>query len=84
MAIATAQGYPERVVQIIVPSTPGASADILGRVLADGMSAQFRNPFVVINKPGAMGMLGTADVARANADGYTLFHAAEFAAQDRA
>ena len=75
---ATAQGYPERLVQIIAPSTPGASADILGRVLADGMSAQFGKPFVVINKPGAMGVLGTADVARANADGYTLFHGATY------
>src|SRR5580704_5096183 len=69
---AAAPSYPERVVQIIVPSTPGASADILGRVLADGMSEQFRKPFIVVNKPGANGVLGTADVARANADGYTL------------
>src|SRR5580704_11989519 len=75
---AAAQSYPERVVQIIVPSTPGASADILGRVLADGMSEQFRKPFIVVNKPGANGVLGTADVARANADGYTLFHGATY------
>ena len=75
---AAAQSYPERVVQIIVPSTPGASADILGRVLADGMSVQFRKPFIVVNKPGANGVLGTADVARANADGYTLFHGATY------
>ena len=65
-------------VQIIVPSTPGASADILGRVLADGMSEQFGKPFIVVNKPGANGVLGTADVARANADGYTLFHGATY------
>lgn len=75
---ALAQGYPERVVQIIVPSTPGASADILGRVLADGLSTHFGKPFIVVNKPGAMGVLGTADVARANADGYTLFHGASY------
>jgi tripartite-type tricarboxylate transporter receptor subunit TctC len=37
---AAAQTYPDRVVQIIVPTTAGSSADILGRVLADGMSAQ--------------------------------------------
>src|ERR1700680_4694482 len=71
---AAAQNYPERVVQIIVPATPGASADILGRVLADGLSAQFGKPFIVVNKPGANGVLGAADVARANADGFTLFH----------
>src|SRR5271169_4730398 len=62
---AAAQSYPERVVQIIVPATPGSSADILGRVLADGMSAQFGKPVIVVNKPGANGVLGTADVARA-------------------
>jgi tripartite-type tricarboxylate transporter receptor subunit TctC len=75
---ARAQNYPQRVVQIIVPSTPGASADILGRVLADGLSAHFGKPFIVVNKPGAMGMLGTADVARAKPDGYTLFHGATY------
>jgi tripartite-type tricarboxylate transporter receptor subunit TctC len=75
---AAAQGYPERVVQIIVPATPGSSADILGRVLADGMAAQFGKPVIVVNKPGANGVLGTADVARANPDGYTLFHGAGY------
>jgi tripartite-type tricarboxylate transporter receptor subunit TctC len=75
---AVAQNYPERVVQIIVPATPGSSADILGRVLADGMSTQFGKPVIVVNKPGANGILGTADVARANADGYTLFHGATY------
>ena len=75
---ARAQGYPERVVQIIVPATPGSSADILGRVLADGLSAQLGKPFVIINKPGANGVLGTADVARANPDGYTLMHGATY------
>ena len=75
---AQAQGYPERVVQIIVPATPGSSADILGRVLADGLSAQLGKPFVIINKPGANGVLGTADVSRANPDGYTLMHGATY------
>jgi tripartite-type tricarboxylate transporter receptor subunit TctC len=75
---AAAQNYPERVVQIIVPATPGSSADILGRVLADGMSAQFGKPVIVVNKPGANGVLGSADVARANADGYMLMHGATY------
>jgi len=73
-----AQTYPERVVQIIVPATPGSSADILGRVLAEGMAAEFGKPVIVVNKPGANGVLGTADVARANPDGYTLFHGATY------
>src|SRR5580700_8930765 len=75
---AAAQNYPERVVQIIVPATPGSSADILGRVLADGLSAQFGKPVIVVNKPGANGVLGSADVARASPDGYTLFHGAGY------
>src|SRR5580693_1876512 len=75
---AAAQNYPERVVHIIVPATPGSSADILGRVLADGMSTQFGKPVIVVNKPGANGVLGTADVARANPDGYTLMHGATY------
>lgn len=75
---AAAQGYPERVVQIVVPATAGSSADILGRVLADGFSARLGKPFIVIDKPGANGVLGTADVARATADGYTLMHGATY------
>ena len=75
---AAAQNYPERVVQIIAPSTAGSSADILGRVLADGFSSQLGKPFIVVNKPGANGVLGAADVARANPDGYTLLHTATY------
>jgi tripartite-type tricarboxylate transporter receptor subunit TctC len=75
---AAAQGYPERVVQIVVPATAGSSADILGRVLADGFSAQLGKPFIIVDKPGANGVLGTADVARAAADGYTLMHGATY------
>jgi tripartite-type tricarboxylate transporter receptor subunit TctC len=73
-----AQTYPDRLVQIIAPATPGSSADILGRVLADGFSARLGKPFIVVNKPGANGVLGTADVARANPDGYTLLHGATY------
>ncbi len=77
-AAAQPQGYPERVVQIIAPATAGSSADILGRVLADGFSARLGKPFIIVNKPGANGVLGTADVARANPDGYTLLHTATY------
>jgi tripartite-type tricarboxylate transporter receptor subunit TctC len=75
---ALAQGYPARVVQIVAPATAGSSADILGRVLADGFSARLGKPFIIVNKPGANGVLGTADVARANPDGYTLLHTATY------
>ena len=76
---AAAQGYPDRIIDLIVPATPGSSADILGRVLADGMSAQLGQRIVVLNKVGAGGMLGTAEVARAKPDGYTLVHTAVYA-----
>jgi tripartite-type tricarboxylate transporter receptor subunit TctC len=76
---AAAQAYPERIVEIIVPSTPGSSADILGRILAESMSSQFGQRFLVLNKPGASSILGTAEVARAKPDGHTLMHSAVFA-----
>jgi tripartite-type tricarboxylate transporter receptor subunit TctC len=73
---AVAQAFPDHLIEIVVPSTPGASADILGRVLADGMAAKLNARFVVQNKPGGSGILGTAEVSRAKPDGYTLFHGA--------
>src|ERR1700761_8388747 len=75
---AMAQTYPEHVSQIVVPATAGSSADILGRVLADGFSSRFGKPVIVVDKGGANGVLGTADVARANADGYMLMHGATY------
>ena len=69
---AMAQTYPDHVTQIIIPATAGSSADILGRVLADGFSSRLGKPFIVVDKGGAAGVLGTADVARAKPDGYTL------------
>jgi tripartite-type tricarboxylate transporter receptor subunit TctC len=82
MAVGTgarAQSYPDRVIELIVPATPGSSADILGRVIADGMGAAIGQRIVVLNKPGAGGMLGTAEASRAKPDGYTLLHTAVYA-----
>jgi tripartite-type tricarboxylate transporter receptor subunit TctC len=76
---ATAQTYPERIIELIVPATPGSSADILGRVLADGMGAALGQRIVVLNKVGAGGVLGTAEASRAKPDGYTLVHTAVYA-----
>ena len=75
---ARAQGYPERTVEMVVPSTPGSTADVLGRVLADGLSQQLGQRVIVINKPGASGVIGSSAVAQAKADGYTLLHGAAF------
>ena len=76
---AAAQSYPDRIVELIVPATPGSSADILGRVLADSMGTTLGQRIVVLNKVGAAGILGTAEAARAKPDGYTLVHTAVYA-----
>jgi len=76
---AHAQSYPDRVIELIVPATPGSSADILGRVIADGIGAALGQRIVVLNKPGAGGKLGTAEASRAKPDGYTLLHTAVYA-----
>src|SRR4029453_19443568 len=69
-------GYPERTVEIVVPSTPGATADVLGRVLAEGLTRELGQRFIVVNKAGAGGVIGAAGVAQAKPDGYTLMHGA--------
>jgi len=65
-------GYPTRPVSVIVPWAPGGSTDILARVLADPLRIAFGQPFVVENRSGASGNIGSAFVARAAADGHTL------------
>jgi tripartite-type tricarboxylate transporter receptor subunit TctC len=62
----------------VVPFTPGATADLFGRILADGLTQKLGQRFIVINKGGAAGVIGTAEVARARPDGYTLLHGAVF------
>jgi tripartite-type tricarboxylate transporter receptor subunit TctC len=69
---AQAQGYPTRSGTIVVPFTAGGPADITGRIVADIFSRALGQQFVVENVPGAGGSTGTARVARAAADGYTL------------
>ena len=75
---AAAQSYPNHIIEMVVPSTPGSSADILGRILGDSMGSQLGQRFIILNKPGASSILGTAEVARAKPDGYTLMHSAIF------
>jgi tripartite-type tricarboxylate transporter receptor subunit TctC len=75
---ALAQSYPERTVEITVPSSPGATADMLGRVLADSFTQQLGQRFIVVNKAAASGVVGSAAVAHAKPDGYTLLHGAAF------
>lgn len=67
-----ADDYPSRPVLLIVPYPPGASTDITARIMAEQMSEILGQPFVVENRPGADGVVGTAFVAHANPDGHTL------------
>ena len=71
-ATVRAAEWPERPVRMIVPFAPGAGADIVGRTFAEELAKALGQPVLVDNKGGAGGLLGTAEGARAPADGYTL------------
>ena len=66
------QAYPAKPVKIIVAFTAGSATDILARVVAEHLSKSLGQPFVVENKPGAGGSVGTAQAKDAPPDGYTL------------
>jgi len=67
-----AQPWPARTVKIIAPFSPGGSADTLGRVIAQKLTEQLKENFIVENRLGAGGALGSDLVAKAPPDGYTL------------
>ena len=69
-----ADNWPSRPITLVVASGPGSGVDIAAREMAQKLSAVFKQPVVVDNKPGGSGMLAGGTVARAKADGYTLLY----------
>jgi tripartite-type tricarboxylate transporter receptor subunit TctC len=71
---APAADWPARSVSIVVPYAPGGGTDIMARLIAQRLTEKYGNPFVVDNRGGASGTIGTGYVARAAADGHTLLY----------
>ena len=67
-----AQAWPARPIKLVVPFPPGSSPDIIGRLIAEPLGHALGHTVIVDNKPGAGGNVGTAMVAKADADGYTF------------
>ena len=72
LAQSAAADFPKRAVRVVVPFAPGGATDLVGRLLASRMSEAWGQPVVVENRPGASGIIGTEQVARAPADGHTI------------
>ena len=72
LPISHAQTYPAKPVKIVVPFPPAGAVDIVGRVLGEKLAQSMGQPFVVENRAGAGGIVGSEAVARAAPDGYTL------------
>ena len=73
--VAWAQSYPSRPVRLIVGFPAGGTSDVLARLMGQWLSERLGRPFIVENRPGAGGNVGTEAVVRATADGYTLLQA---------
>ncbi|WP_245430895.1 Bug family tripartite tricarboxylate transporter substrate binding protein [Rhodoplanes roseus] len=75
-ASADAQTYPARPIQVVVPFAGGSASDVVARLILDKMGTSMGQRFVVENRPGAGGNIGTQVVAAAAPDGYTLLYSA--------
>ena len=70
--VAQAQSWPDRPVKIVVPFGPGGFTDVAARILQKELGASLGQAVIIENKPGAGSTIGTAEVANAKPDGYTL------------
>ncbi len=70
--VGVAETYPNKPVRLVIPFPPGGTTDIVGRIVAQKLGEAFGKTFVVENKAGAGGLVGTDAVAKAAPDGYTL------------
>jgi tripartite-type tricarboxylate transporter receptor subunit TctC len=68
-----AEGYPNRLIKLVVPFPAGSATDVEARFLADKVGALLNQKIMIENKPGANGNIGATEVARATPDGYTLY-----------
>ena len=72
LAPAAAEDYPSRPITLIVPYPPGGGVDVMGRLVGQKLAVALGQQVVIENRPGAGGMIGTRDLAKAAPDGYTL------------
>jgi tripartite-type tricarboxylate transporter receptor subunit TctC len=71
-SLTSAQDYPSRPIELVVPFPAGGGTEIVSRLVADGLAKRLGQPFVVLNRPGANTNVGTLAVVRSKPDGHTL------------